>query len=165
MNIEIKTGTIRHLDAVLGLLDAVQALHVAHVPGFFSPLDPHEVRRWFAAHLALPPVFLLVATRAAEVVGYLLFSIEDAPAHVFGPAHHFATIDQISVDPGHRRSGVGHALMEELRVRMRAAGIGELRSEHLGFNEASRAFFDREGFGVHVVGRFSRLDDPDVVKS
>lgn len=56
----------------------------------------------------------------------------------------------LAVHPGHRRRGVGDALLRWLEASARAAGAGRIRLETRRDNAAARVFYNEQGF--HEVG-------------
>lgn len=71
-------------------------------------------------------------------------------------------VHALHVDVGHRRCGIGLALMVEAERATRAAGLDHLRLETDTFNAASRALYARLGF--HEVDRYPDQEyDPRIV--
>ena len=70
----------------------------------------------------------------------------------------FAWIHDIFVRPGHRRGGVGAALMAEAELFVRSRGARELRLGVLDRNENARAFYSGSGFRDYVRVLTKHLD-------
>jgi ribosomal protein S18 acetylase RimI-like enzyme len=116
----------------------------------------------------------LVTPEARPAVENLRFNLDSFPGLVylvaragtepvacafFEPVADFAAGD-IAVVPGHRRRGVGSALLAELSQRARAAGKAELQGEVKASDTESRAFLERRGF-VRVGGEEAVVLDLD----
>jgi ribosomal protein S18 acetylase RimI-like enzyme len=65
-------------------------------------------------------------------------------------------LHHISVKPGHRRNGVGSALMGAVRDAATKAGIAPIVLDVWNFNEEARAFFRRRGFAAYSEKLWSR---------
>jgi L-amino acid N-acyltransferase YncA len=103
--------------------------------------------RWLEAH---PPEYRLVATRAADVVGWVAASpVSDRCAYA-GVIEH-----SVYVDARMRGQGVGHLLLDALIHRADALGIWTIQSGIFPENVASVELHQRCGF--RVVGRRERL--------
>ena len=100
------------------------------------------------AHLAVPEeergrnVFDVLVERGfvAQVV--------HRPEHPFRHALDLVYVDQIAVDPAHRRRGYGARLLREAVALAQAAGIRRVELDVWAFNAGARRFFAGQGFGV-----------------
>lgn len=89
-----------------------------------------------AALLAMPGVFVGVAERAGEPVGF----------HLSRTAADEAEIISIGVSPAARRAGIGAALLADAMDRARAAGAAALFVEVAADNAGAIALYLRAGF-------------------
>ena len=83
----------------------------------------------------------IVAERAAECAGFAIMKYGDEDAHLL----------LLAIGPGHRRLGVGSALVEWLERSARVAGIVRITLEARASNEAARAFYRRHGYAQAQV--------------
>ncbi len=75
------------------------------------------------------------------------FFVAETQGELAGMIHwHEGFVHALHVDAGHRRCGIGAALMDEAERATRAAGLDHLRLETDTFNTASRALYARLGF-------------------
>ncbi len=70
-----------------------------------------------------------------------------------------AVIVRVAVDPRHRKSGAGRALVEHAKAQARDKGCTTLGLEVRSSNEGARAFYARIGFD-EVATRAEYYDDP-----
>ncbi len=84
---------------------------------------------------------------AAEVDGLFVgFLLSRVMYGEFGIPEPVAFLDTFGVDPGFQGKGVGHALMAQLKMNLKALGVGQLRSEVTWSDLQLIQFFQREGF-------------------
>jgi ribosomal protein S18 acetylase RimI-like enzyme len=107
------------------------------------------------------PSSTLVAERDGDIVGYLTLT---HPTALPENAHVFA-IEGFTVDPQHRGTGVGHALLDEAAAAARRMGGTKLSLRVLSVNTRARRVYEAAGFSVEgvLVGEFviegRRVDD------
>ena len=95
-------------------------------------------KRMLRLFLAQRGAVCVVAEHAGAIAGFILAESE-------GPHGHIVTLD---VAAGHRRRGMGSALLEEAEHRLAAAGIREVEIETGTENEAGVAFWRGHGYGT-----------------
>jgi ribosomal protein S18 acetylase RimI-like enzyme len=96
-----------------------------------------------------------------ELDGVLLAELEDGiagyvklgPVLPLASARHVLEIKGLAVSPGHRRRGVGRALVEAAIREARASGALRLNLRVLAHNTGARALYARCGFEVEGVLR------------
>ena len=75
---------------------------------------------------------------------------------------HRGWVNYLAVDPKHRGSGLGRALMSEAEVRLRARGCPKINLQVRTSNPAAIAFYERIGFAVdEVVSLGKRLESDE----
>jgi GNAT superfamily N-acetyltransferase len=103
----------------------------------------------FAAMVDSPSRALLVATEAGAVVGTLdLFAIENL-THGGRP---WAGVENVVVDAGHRRRGIGGALMEAAIALATAAGCYKLQLVSHDRRDAAHGLYVAAGLDAPVRG-------------
>lgn len=85
----------------------------------------------------------LVAAREGRVVGFLIVSLYYGEYGISEPT---ASVDAIGVARDVRRSGVGHALMQQFRENAAAIGVSVIRTEVEWDDFDLLAFFRSEEF-------------------
>jgi ribosomal-protein-alanine N-acetyltransferase len=86
---------------------------------------------------------VIAARRVHSLVGFAIMEFHDAHAH----------LNLLAVRPGHRRRGVGRALIEWLEASARTAGVFLVRLELRAGNEEAHAFYRRLGYCEIGVAR------------
>jgi ribosomal protein S18 acetylase RimI-like enzyme len=77
---------------------------------------------------------------------------------------HRGWINYLAVDPRHRRSGFGRALMREAEVRLHARGCPKINLQIRTSNLEAVAFYERLGYVTDdVVSMGKRIEHDDVV--
>jgi len=81
----------------------------------------------FAAAMESPDGFIAcAAAREGKLSGYAIARIQEGE---FGARDAVAVLDVIGIDPDAQRKGTGKALLAEMERRMKARGIGTLRTQ------------------------------------
>jgi ribosomal protein S18 acetylase RimI-like enzyme len=126
-----------------GDVTALAALHRALLADEARPPAPgFDARRYMARRLRRDDLFLAVAERSGQVVGYvegaLLPNGEGAICYAF-------------VDPAARGAGVGRQLVAHMVGHLRARGVRRIHSHVRAGNEASLAMLRACGFAVSAL--------------
>ena len=129
------------------LLRQVHDLHAAHMPMHYTPTpDDAALTGFLRTWLQDPAVTALAAGPADKPVGYLIYEEVDRPASVLRCTERFGMFHHICVDAAARRSGVGAALIAEMRRRLAARSVPRIRVSYAAFNTASASLMSRAGF-------------------
>ncbi len=116
-----------------------------------SPETAERYGSYLGTQLAKPDIVILVAERVAgppaergEVVGYTYAGLEGTDYMALrGPA---GAIYDLVVDPGHRRQGIGGALLEATISVLEAKGAPRVVLSTAEKNETAQRLFARAGF-------------------
>jgi ribosomal protein S18 acetylase RimI-like enzyme len=100
--------------------------------------------------------FVVVARDGGRVVGYALVAIAREPSHNWA-ADVGASVETLSVLPGHRGAGLGSRLMDRVRGEVRAAGIDLLLLGVVAGNERAERFYARQGFTPAFIEMAQRI--------
>lgn len=132
-DITIRPLTVDDLDAVVAVDRRVSEVSRR---GFFE--------KWIKARARDERTFVAIAACSGErLLGFGLAHVLDGE---FGGAATVAVLDALSVDPGHKASGIGHRLMEALCAGARERGASELQTQ-AGWDEPELlGFFAAVGF-------------------
>jgi len=95
-------------------------------------------KRMLRLFLAQPGAVCVVAESGGAIAGFLLAESEARHGHI-------VTLD---VAAGHRRRGIGSALLEEAERRLAARGVREVEIETGTENDAGVAFWRGHGYGT-----------------
>jgi len=156
------TSTIRPITpteaaCILPLLEQVHAIHVEAHPDHF-PADPDrdELLAFLRDRLSNDAITALVAFGPdGAAVGYLLCEIETRAPSLLSLGERRGMLHHISVDQAWRRSGIGLALIEDMKARLRAQGIARVVTIYGAFNGPSAALMRRAGlepFNIIAAG-------------
>jgi ribosomal protein S18 acetylase RimI-like enzyme len=142
----------------LALLNSdVQAIHAAALPWRFKPPSAESFSA--AETIALlgnPDNLFFVAQDGNEPAGYVYAEIVRRPETARVYASEMILIHHISVRPGHRRKGIGTALIEATRAAGRDLAIETLALDVWRFNDGAREFFGHQGFNVYIERLWNR---------
>ncbi|WP_299944310.1 GNAT family N-acetyltransferase [uncultured Ruegeria sp.] len=131
---------------LLPLLHQVHDLHVQHQPQRYAPLpESAELVTYLSEWLCQPEVVALGYEGNHTLLGYAIYENERRAATPFRRAETRAMLHHISVDAGHRRQGIGMALITELRTRLLRDGGDVLATTYATFNTASAKLMARAG--------------------
>ena len=110
-----------------------------------------EFERWMRAGEA----WLLIAEREGSPVGFAFFRICDSDWS-FETNERMGELEALSVEPELRRWGIGSLLMEQVELRLAAAGVGFIGLNVIAGNEEALRFYERWGMvpsHVRCLGR------------
>jgi ribosomal protein S18 acetylase RimI-like enzyme len=150
MTVTIRNAVDADLDALIRLNAQVQKVHAQVYPADFKSLtDEGEVRDFLASVMRRTDHTLVVAQVDDAVVGYAWIEIQVRPQTPFTWAKKRVFLHHICVDSGHRRTGVGSALITCVEKRAHAAGIGEFALDMWSLNDTAQAFFESSGLETY----------------
>lgn len=116
-----------------------------------------EERRYIKAVRRSPDAALYVVEDDGEIIGRLSLARDQHPA-----SPHVADLG-LMVAAGHRRRGVGRALLEQAVTWARAAGVRKLELHVFPWNEPAIALYESFGFLREGVRRGHFLRDGEDV--
>jgi L-amino acid N-acyltransferase YncA len=135
--------TIRH--AAAADLPAIVAIYNASIPGRMATADTVPVtvagrEEWFRGFdPARRPLW--VSEHDGAIAGWL-----GLRSYYGRPAYHRTVESAVYVDPGHRRRGVAHDLMEHAIAAAPALGIANILAFVFVHNQPSVTLFEAHGF-------------------
>jgi GNAT superfamily N-acetyltransferase len=110
-----------------------------------------EFERWMREGEA----WLLIAELDGSPVGFAFFRICDSDWS-FETNERMGELEALSVEPELRRWGIGSLLMEQLELRLAAAGVGFIGLNVIAGNEDALRFYERWGIvpaHIRCLGR------------
>jgi ribosomal protein S18 acetylase RimI-like enzyme len=109
-----------------------------------SPQTEEMYGSYLGTQLAKSDIVILVAEREGEMVGYTYAGLEGTDYMALrGPA---GAIYDLVVDPGHRRQGIGSALLEATVAALEAKGAPRVVLSTAEKNATAQRLFARAGF-------------------
>lgn len=143
----IRQAKEHDLDALAELMGHVQAIHAeAHPDIFKSEMDRDAVKLFFTELLAKPGNVVLVHESDGTADGYAWYEIVERPEHLTNHARRHGYLHHISVSPEARHGGIGKALVDDVRARLKAGDIDRLGVDYWAFNTRASQFFAKLGF-------------------
>jgi len=129
-------------------LRSLQRDDLDRVSGIENRITGHSrkgfLEKRFTAAADTPDGFIsCAAVRDGKLAGYAIARIQEGE---FGAPDAVAVLDVVGIDPDAQRKGTGKALLEEMERRMKARGIGTLRTQVDWGNPAMIRFFSSTGF-------------------
>jgi GNAT superfamily N-acetyltransferase len=112
-------------------------------------LTQHETGPLFKEISAMPGHELLVAEEEGVVVGSMVLLIVPNFSHGALP---WAMVENLVVDPAHRRRGIGRALMDYARDRAREAGCYKMQLLSNTKRKEAHRFYKKLGFKTSAYG-------------
>jgi hypothetical protein len=82
MDVSIRAARPQDTELLATLNAEVQALHIAHKPQFFRPVQFAEIAAWFRTQLTEPSVRIWIAELNGTPAGYVLVIARERPATV-----------------------------------------------------------------------------------
>jgi ribosomal protein S18 acetylase RimI-like enzyme len=125
----------------------VQRLHAQYHPDIFKmPEKADFAASFFEEMLVDPTVRIFIAEEGGEAVGYILCKLVQRPENPFTFPMRYLLIDQISVRPSARGSGVGAALIQQAERLAGEWDVQRIQLHSWDFNRQAHGFFERLGF-------------------
>ncbi|HYF47978.1 MAG TPA: GNAT family N-acetyltransferase [Planctomycetota bacterium] len=156
-------NSFRIRDAARSDLPRIVEIYNASIPGRMatgdlSPVSVESREAWFNAHSPAKYPLIVAETNDRKIIGWASLSVFFNGRAAY---RHTAEVS-IYVAPESCRQGVASALMDELRARCPKQGIRSLSAWIFGHNDASKRFFEREGFTLW--GKMPGIADMDGVE-
>lgn len=136
------------LGSIAELLLIVHQMHVKAQPGTYRDISHERALEFLAPRLTESNDYLRVTEFESEVQGYCSAAIRSCPSIPILQPGEFIYVNEIVVRPGSRRSGVGRALVVDLKEFAREKGVNQIKLDVGYFNSEARAFFQSQGFEV-----------------
>jgi ribosomal protein S18 acetylase RimI-like enzyme len=139
MNLEIRRATEADLPAILRIYGQ---------PGLSdgAVLSAEAAAKVFRRIETYPDYHLFVATAGDTLVGTFALLIMDNLAHLGAPS---AVVEDVCVEEGHRRSGIGRMMMEFAMKRATERGCYKVTLSSNLARASAHAFYRSLGFEQH----------------
>ena len=157
MHIDIRFAETNDYEDLCALSEQGDRLHREQLPHLFhKPEGP--VREWEYIQKLLEDTTtaLLVAEWGDKLVGYVNVMLLQSSSNPLLKPRHYAVVDNLIVDEGHRRQGVGSALMERAEAWAKEKGAESVELNVYHFNETAQALYQQLGYEV-VSSKLSKF--------
>lgn len=135
-------------DAVNMLARQVHSIHVGWRPDIFEMVDELYSKERFERAVVAKEIY--VTKKDGQVVGYALVKFR----HYAWPGvvnRKVMVLDEICVDVAHRRQGIGHRMMENIKNLARECECTDIQLGVYPQNEAAIAFYENAGMKVRSI--------------
>lgn len=144
--VTIRRGEPADAELLAQLNAFVHDVHVAERPDQFKPTDPAELIIWLSERLAQTTTMAWIAEASGRPVAFAIAMHHRRAATPFAPARDWFEIDQVAVDPAHRRRGIGRQLLETAIAAARDLRIREVEVTSWSFNDTMHRLLHQMGF-------------------
>lgn len=123
--------------------------HHQQCPELFKTASEIEQEKSIARYLDDPECMVYVAEKTNALVGFITGHFCELVSTVSKPIM-MATIDELYVEPEHRREGVAEQLMQRLEQELKDYGVKELFVEVWHFNQSALNFYHKQNLQEHI---------------
>jgi ribosomal protein S18 acetylase RimI-like enzyme len=149
----IRAIATEEVACILPLLEQVHAIHAEARPEHY-PANPDRndllvfLRDWLSDGGATA---LVAFGPDGLALGYLIFEIETRAPSLLRHGQRRGMLHQIAVDRAQRRAGIGLALIEEMKARLRSEGVARMVATYGSFNDASAGLMRKAGLEPYTI--------------
>jgi ribosomal protein S18 acetylase RimI-like enzyme len=147
--ISIRRATLADIEAFVGLLTYIDALHQPHDRRQIrqgQPPRPNEEQ--LAKGIADPATVVVVGEAGGVVIGYARMEIRNTKGNrLFNPMR-LGIVHEVVVAESQGRNGFGTALMEALHTEAKGAGVERVQLEHYAGNAAAGRLYAKLGYAT-----------------
>jgi ribosomal protein S18 acetylase RimI-like enzyme len=159
------TTTIRNAvsgdEVVLAKLNAfVHDLHLERRPADFKVTAFSDLTAWYKSILEGSGARAWIAEQDSLPVGYVLVIVSHRAGNPFCQERRWLEIDQIAVDPGFRRRGIGRALILKAIAEAETLGVTNVEAQSWVFNQQAHEILRSVGFVPKTI-RFELSMSPE----
>ena len=134
------------LNAVAPLSCMVNKMHVDAYPDIYKITSVEAAIKILSPKINDGSSIFRLAFNEKDVLGYYLAEILYRDETDLIKASRYIYLAELIVSPEAQRSGVGRALLGDLKLIARGKNIDRIELDVSGFNEKARAFYGRQGF-------------------
>jgi len=145
---KIRDALESDLGSIAELLLIVHQMHVKAHPETYRGNSHDTAVEFLAPRLTESNAYLRVAEFESELQGYCSATFRSYPSIPIFQPREFIYVIEIVVRPRRRRSGVGRALVVDLKEFAGQKGVTQIKLDVGHFNSEARAFFQTQGFEV-----------------
>lgn len=164
-SLNIRSAVVSEYERLSALWKSVEYLHHDSLPHIFREPDAvWPTRSAVESLLVGPDSTILIAETANEIAGFITLNIHHVPVTQHLRARRFVMIENMAVDPLHRRRGIGRSLLRAAAEWTAQRGIDVLQLFVWEFNDAAACFYQSEGFMTELRGMARRLELAEPLK-
>ena len=136
-------------EGICALCEVVDNLHRDHMPHIFrKPDGPAREWPYIKGLLEAQDTGIFVAELSENLVGFVVVLLEQAADIPILAPRSYAVVDNLVVDDGMRRRGVGRALMERAESWACKQGATQVELGVYEFNQGAQAMYEALGYEV-----------------
>ena len=145
-------------DAICAICEGGDRIHRDNMPHLFrKPEGPARSKGYIQSLLEDPHVALLVAEARGKLVGFInVMLLRSANIPIMVPRQ-YAVIDNLAVDDGYRRYGIGRALMTRAEAWAKEKGATSVELNVYRFNQPAQKLYETIGYEEVSVKMSKRL--------
>lgn len=125
---------------------------------FLSPgkSTPAGYASFMGTQLQNPDAIVMVAEEHGAVIGYVYGTVEGVDyMSLRGPA---GALQDIMIDPAHRRRGIGQRLLVAMLAALKARGVPRVVLSTAAANDGAQQLFDKAGFRRTMIEMTREMD-------
>ena len=158
--LNLRAARHEDVETCFALYSEVQELHVARRPDLFKrPELDDNFRRLVAEAIDADHKGILLAWHDTHAVGMVIYEFTRLdPTGVYLIDRPILWLESVAVTAAYRGKGCGKAMMDLLRRFAVESGVTVLALETWHFNDAARAWFERQGFATYSHTMMATVD-------
>ena len=126
----------------------VNKMHVDAYPDIYQKLSVEVTINFLALKLNDNSVIFRLAEKESKTLGYYFADIREIDETDLFKAFRFIYLAEIMISPKSRGSGIGKALLEDLKNIARKNNIDRIDLDVSSFNSEAHTFFKSQGFDL-----------------
>lgn len=147
MQAHVREARPDDVDALVALLAEINNLHAVELPHVYRQVIPStETGAYLRRIIESDVLHLSVAEWDGNVVGFVVFQVEEAPDTPVHVPRRWLLISLIVVSSALRSRGIGTALMRHVQAWAQEHDIPEIELQVAEFNSAAIAWYEALGF-------------------
>lgn len=148
----IRRATANDIPAILPLWVEFISFHAERDPFFQQdyPALTQHYRPFVEKALASNEWLVVVAELDSQLAGYCIATSENRWPSEYG-GHHYGFVEDMAVAAAYRRRGVAQALYNAVEHWFQQQNVDHIELNVAIANEASRAFWERQGFRNLII--------------
>lgn len=144
---KIRIATNSDIESLRPLWRSVDDLHRTALPGSFqTPPDNWPSAEILETLINGSDSAIYVAENKSAVAGFVTLLLHRRTESPIRPARTFVEVDNMAVDPAHRRQGIGRALMAAAKDWAKAQGAQSMDLNVYAFNDPASRLYEESGF-------------------
>ena len=147
---EVRQAKVSDIDKLIELNLEVHKIHLQERPEEFKELSAEDIRSSFSHVLSQESAEIFVCINEEQIVGDVLVRVVTPPENPVRKLRTILYVDQIDVNEGYRRKGVGKLLLDTAKEYATEKGLDHIVLDIWNFNSRGVSFFRSQGFSTWV---------------